>query len=174
MTERLWAPWRIGFLVGPKTGGCFMCEAISADPGRDRDTFVLERGARCFVIMNRYPYTNGHLLVAPHAHEGEFTRLDADVLTEVGLLTQRWIGILRSLMRPAGFNVGWNLGECAGAGVADHVHQHIVPRWNGDHNFMSTCADTRMINQSLEEAWAQLSAASCRPDDPNSRDQNGK
>lgn len=159
MTERLWAPWRIGFLVGPKSPGCFMCEAVARGRGGDAETLVLERGQHAFVIMNRYPYTNGHLLVAPNHHEGEFTALDPATLAEISHLTQRWIGILRQVMRPAGFNVGWNLGECAGAGVADHVHEHIVPRWSGDHNFMSTCGETRLINQSLTEAWTLLAAA---------------
>ena len=165
MTDRLWAPWRIGFLVGPKEPGCFLCAAAnppSDRPEADHEALVLEHGRRCLVIMNRYPYTNGHLMIAPRAHEGEFTNLDDETLTEVGQLTRVWIGVLREVMRPAGLNIGWNLGECAGAGVADHLHQHIVPRWNGDHNFMSTCADTRMINQSLEEAWHLLTAARAR------------
>lgn len=169
MTERLWAPWRIGFLVGPKAPDCFLCDAATPPPERseaDREALVLEHGHRCFVIMNRYPYTNGHLMIAPRNHEGEFTHLDNETISEIGHLTQVWLRILREVMRPAGFNIGWNLGECAGAGVSDHLHQHIVPRWSGDHNFMSTCADTRIINQSLAEAWALLSAARARAPRP--------
>ncbi len=158
--DPLWAPWRVGFILGPKTPDCFMCTAVSRPP--EIETLLLDRTERCFVILNRYPYNNGHLLVGPCRHEGDFTGLDDDELAEIGRLTRHWIGVLRQVMRPDGFNVGWNLGTAAGAGVADHLHQHIVPRWNGDTNFMTICAEQRVINQSLEEAWRLLSAASAR------------
>jgi ATP adenylyltransferase len=157
----LWAPWRIGFLVGPKSPTCFMCDAW-ATPQRDAETLVLDRGSHAFVIMNRYPYSGGHLLVAPAAHQGDYAALDDETALEIAQLTRLWLGLLRETMKPDGFNLGWNLGAAAGAGIAEHVHEHLVPRWNGDHNFMSVCADTRIINQSLEEAWKLLHGARAR------------
>lgn len=155
---RLWAPWRIGFIMGPKSGHCFMCDPQLQDASFDKETLLLERGAHCNVIMNRYPYTNGHLLVAPRAHVADFTDLPRDTVEELGLLSQRWIGVLRDAMHPHGFNMGYNLGEAAGAGIAAHLHEHIVPRWNGDTNFMTVCGDVRLINQSLMEAWHLLTS----------------
>lgn len=151
----IWAPWRIGFLVGPKPPGCFLCEAATG-PAHDEENFVLDRGEHAFVIMNRYPYTNGHLLIAPMAHQGDYVGLDDATALEIAQLTRRWIAVLGAAMKPDGFNVGWNFGLVAGAGVADHIHEHVVPRWNGDHNFMSVVSDMRLINQSLTESSALL------------------
>lgn len=158
-SEALWAPWRIGYILAHKEGACFMCEAVVAEPSQDEELLVLERGRTCFVVMNRYPYANGHLLIAPNVHQGDFTALDDDVLMELGTLTRRWVGIIKTVMRPEGFNLGYNLGKAGGAGFADHLHEHIVPRWLGDSQFMSTCADTRILNQSLAEGWRLLREA---------------
>jgi ATP adenylyltransferase len=133
-----------------------MCEAVERGPAAEEELLVLEWGERAFVIMNSYPYSNGHLLIAPRDHVGDYEQLDDATLTEIGQLTRTWVGVLRQAMRPDGFNLGWNLGKAAGAGVADHLHQHIVPRWTGDVNFMAACADLRVINQSLAEAWQLL------------------
>jgi ATP adenylyltransferase len=154
MPERLWAPWRLGFILGPKPEGCFLCQK----PGeqRDAENYVLERGSTCFVILNAYPYNNGHLLISPYRHTGDFGVLTTEELNELMSLTQRWVQRLQERMRPEGFNIGFNVGKAAGAGVAEHLHQHIVPRWSGDTNFMSTVSDMRVINQSLDELYALL------------------
>lgn len=158
MKDGLWAPWRIGFILGPPAEGCFLCDAsyTLADAARNEENLVLEQGERCFVIMNRYPYNGGHLLIAPRLHGGDFTVLDDETVTELGLLTRRWLRVLTDAMHPDGFNVGYNLGKAAGAGLAGHLHAHVVPRWDGDTNFMSVCTDYRIINQSLLEAWQLL------------------
>ena len=139
-----------------------MCDAVALDATHDEETLLLERGSRCFVIMNKYPYNNGHVLIAPMQHEGDLAALDDETMAELGRLTQRWIRVLRAAMRAQGFNVGYNLGEVAGAGVADHVHGHVVPRWGGDANFMSVVADCRVVSQSLTEAWHLLREAASR------------
>ncbi|MEW6280325.1 MAG: HIT domain-containing protein [Candidatus Eremiobacterota bacterium] len=152
--ERLWAPWRIGFILGPREEGCFLCR-LPAERA-DRQNYLLERGSRAFVCLNAFPYTNGHLLVSPYRHAGDFQVLESDEMSEMMQLAQRWMGIMSETMKPHGFNLGMNLGAAAGAGVADHLHLHVVPRWGGDHNFMSTVADIRLINQSLEECFELL------------------
>jgi ATP adenylyltransferase len=152
--ERLWAPWRIGFILGPHEEGCFLCRLPAQD--RDAENYLLQRGTHSFVCLNRFPYTNGHLLISPYRHTGEFTSLTPEELGEMTQLAQSWVGRLQQEMRPGGFNLGMNLGKPAGAGVADHVHMHVVPRWEGDHNFMSTVGDIRLINQSLDELYQVL------------------
>ena len=156
--ERLWAPWRMDYIRADADGVCFLCEAARRDPSgdRDRESLVLARGAKSFVIMNRYPYNNGHLLVAPFRHEGEFGRIEDDELREMMRFLQAADGILRSEMRAEGVNVGLNLGRAAGAGLLDHLHFHIVPRWTGDTNFMPVVADTHTIPQALDELWEGL------------------
>jgi ATP adenylyltransferase len=154
VSDRLWAPWRIGFILSEKSGGCFLCDAPASD--KDEENLLLERGRRCIAILNRYPYNNGHLMIAPLRHTGDLTSLDADESLELMQMTQTWIKVLDAAMHPHGYNLGFNLGIAAGAGVADHVHFHIVPRWNGDTNFMSIVGEERVINQSLAEAYALL------------------
>ena len=154
--ERLWAPWRMEFIRADTDGVCFLCEAAGALPERDREFLVLARGAKAFVIMNRYPYNNGHLLVAPCRHEGDFGAFDDDELREMMRLLQLADRIVRSEMRAEGVNIGLNLGRAAGAGLVDHLHFHIVPRWVGDTNFMPVIAETRTIPQALDELWEEL------------------
>ncbi len=138
--DRFWAPWRMELIEAPKTGGCFMCDAVAAPPDRDREHLVLRRGRLAFVIMNRFPYNNGHLLVATCRHEGCFEEITPDELAEIMSLAQAADGIMRRTMDAHGMNIGLNLGECAGAGVADHLHLHVVPRWRGDTYFMPVVA----------------------------------
>ena len=156
--QRLWAPWRMEFIAGEKGDGCFLCEAGGADGESDRGLLVLERGAKAFVIMNRYPYNNGHLLVAPIRHGGEFCEMTTEESAEVMALAQRWQGVICEVMKAEGFNVGMNLGACAGAGVADHLHLHIVPRWTSDTNFMPVIADVHVVPQALRELYDKLHA----------------
>lgn len=155
--DTLWAPWRIGYIKGEKPTGCIFCE--KAAERADDANFILHRGATCFVILNLYPYNNGHLMVVPYQHVASIEDLASDSVAELMALTQRALVALREAMRPTGFNIGINLGTSAGAGVADHVHQHVVPRWVGDTNFMSVVGDTRVLPQSLQSCYALLRPA---------------
>jgi ATP adenylyltransferase len=155
--DTLWAPWRIGYIKGEKPEGCIFC--TKPEERRDAENFILYRGDHCFVILNLFPYNNGHLMVVPYAHLPSLEDLPAATLLEVMSVTQRALGILREEMRPSGFNIGINQGAAAGAGVAEHVHVHVVPRWIGDTNFMPVLADTRVMAQSLESCYAVLEPA---------------
>jgi len=139
--------------------GCPFCDKFQMGREGDRANLVLWRGERAAIVMNLYPYTNGHLMVAPYTHTGELESLDGETLKEMMLLVGRGIRALRRYASPHGFNVGANLGRVAGAGVADHVHLHIVPRWNGDTNFMPVLAETRMIPELLPDTYDRLLAA---------------
>ncbi|MBI5648885.1 MAG: HIT domain-containing protein [Chloroflexi bacterium] len=157
--KHLWTPWRMPYLKAPKETtmtGCIFCDKFRANGEQDRDNLVLWRGQRAGIVMNLYPYTNGHLMVAPYAHTGELETLDAVTLQEMMLLVAQSIRALRAYANPHGFNVGANLGKCAGAGVEDHVHLHIVPRWNGDTNFMPVLAETRMIPEMLPDTYDKI------------------
>ena len=150
------------YLKAPKgavTGSCVFCDKLRDPPEKDRDNLLLARGARAMMMLNLFPYTNGHLLVAPNQHCGDLDALDGETLKEMMLLVSKGIRALRKSMNPQGFNVGANLGRVAGAGVEDHVHFHIVPRWNGDTNFMPVLADTRMIPELLPQTYDSLLAA---------------
>ncbi|MGD2205667.1 MAG: HIT domain-containing protein [Anaerolineae bacterium] len=152
--QHLWSPWRLEYITASQTDGCIFCHAIeSAD---DRENLVLFRGERAFLILNRYPYNNGHFMVAPYAHVGTLEDLDAPILTEMMLLLNRGLAALRTTMHPDGFNVGANLGRVAGAGVADHVHIHAVPRWSGDTNFMPVIGEMRVVPQTWLQTYDQL------------------
>ena len=154
--QRLWAPWRLDYIRGPKAQECIFCRAISADPGDDEAHYVLHRGDRCFALLNAFPYTSGHLMVAPYEHVPSIEALDVTALTELMTLSQRALAALREAYGPEGFNLGVNQGAVAGAGIEDHVHLHVVPRWSGDTNFMSSVGEVRVLPQSLEDSWAEL------------------
>ena len=156
--QQIWAPWRMEFIKGPKPSGCFFCEAAAADPSNDAEFLVLARGNQALAILNRYPYNNGHLMIAPNAHLANLEDLPAATAADVMALTQRSLRVLRQVLSPQGFNLGINAGKIAGAGVADHVHQHVVPRWDGDTNFMPVIAETKVLNESLTASYAQLRA----------------
>jgi ATP adenylyltransferase len=136
--------------------GCFLCDAARAGRPRDRELLVLARGEVSFVVMNRYPYTGGHLLVSPYRHEGDLGGVGEDELREIMRFLQAADRILRSEMHADGTNIGLNLGRAAGAGILGHLHFHIVPRWVGDTNFMPVVAGTHTIPQALEELWGEL------------------
>ena len=152
--ERLWAPWRLEYIQGPKPDECIFCARPEA--GDDRAALVVHRGERCFAMLNAYPYSNGHLMVAPYEHVPSIEDLDAATAGEVMALAQESIGALREAYGPDGFNLGINQGKIAGAGVEDHVHLHVVPRWGGDTNFMPVIASTRVLPQSLEDSYDAL------------------
>ncbi|NJE55129.1 HIT domain-containing protein [Thermococcus sp. 21S9] len=150
----LWAPWRIEYIRSPKHDGCIFCDFPKEN--RDRERLILYRGEKAFVIMNNYPYNPGHVMVAPYRHVANWEELTDEELLEIMKLTQLMIRAIKRAMNPDGFNLGVNLGRVAGAGIDSHVHLHIVPRWNGDTNFMPVIADTKVIPESLEEAYDEL------------------
>ena len=156
--DRLWAPWRLSYVASAKPPGehdpCFICRGLAEK--NDRENLVALRGSHSIAVLNRFPYNNGHLLVAPNAHKGELHELDAVEMLEMQQTIARLVGILRDMMKPDGFNIGLNLGNAAGAGLPGHLHWHIVPRWNGDTNFMPVLTDTRVIVQSLDEFYTYL------------------
>lgn len=154
--DQLWAPWRIGYVAQPdkEKDGCFLCEAAESD--QDRENLVIWRGGHCFCIMNRWPYNNGHLLVAPYGHKADLCELGEQEMLEQMQMLRRCKERLADALDPDGYNVGLNLGAAAGAGLEAHLHWHIVPRWNGDTNFMPALADTKVIPQSLDHLWQLL------------------
>lgn len=144
----LWAPWRIDYIRGPKDGDCFFCEKAARH--EDVADHVIARGEHAFVLLNDFPYNSGHLLVAPYRHLGDLAELTPAERAEIMELLVQAERLLHRVMRPQGFNIGFNLGLPAGAGVADHVHGHVVPRWNGDTNFMPVLGSTRVVPEALD------------------------
>ncbi|MFC2037142.1 HIT domain-containing protein [Chloroflexota bacterium] len=155
--KHLWSPWRLEYLMAPKVEGCIFCHAARKDD--DQESLVLLRGERAFLILNRYPYNNGHFMAVPYSHVPSLEDLDTPTLTGVMLLLNRGLAALRSTMSPDGFNIGVNLGRVAGAGVEDHVHIHAVPRWAGDTNFMPVLGDMRVVPQTWLQTYDLLKAA---------------
>ena len=156
-TKALWAPWRMEYIRRPSGGGCFLCEILPA--GNDRANLVLRRDPHAVLLMNRYPYNNGHLLVAPRRHVADLGDLSPEERAAIMDLLDLGVQALRATVRPDGFNLGFNLGGAAGAGLESHLHGHIVPRWSGDTNFMPVLADVKVVPQAMDELWADLSAA---------------
>lgn len=151
----LWAPWRMTYILSDrKEEGCIFCPGD--DRTRDEERLILYVGTRTMVLMNRYPYNNGHLLVAPVRHVSELAGLSNDETLDVLLTVRRSIDALKAIMNPEGFNVGLNLGRVAGAGMEDHMHFHIVPRWNGDTNYMTVFGEVRVIPEHIRETYRQL------------------
>jgi len=136
--------------------GCFLCDAVRSPKEEWREKLVLHVGKKAFVIFNKYPYNAGHLMVAPIEHVGNYLALDEETVLEIHKLTQACIRALQETIKPHGFNLGYNLGRAAGAGLEDHIHFHIVPRWNGDTNFMPTLSNTKVISQDLYELYDRL------------------
>ena len=152
--ERLWAPWRMTYVGGAsQPTGCIFCAATTGDP---RERLLLGTTAHSLVMLNRYPYQNGHLMVAPRRHTADLPALPAAEHVDLAETLRRSLATLGEAFRPGGFNVGMNLGTCAGAGVVDHLHWHIVPRWDGDTNFMPVLADVRVMPQHLVETYERL------------------
>jgi ATP adenylyltransferase len=152
--ERLWTPWRMIYIGGPPVPGCFLC--VKAAEDRDEENLILHRTEHAFVLLNLYPYNSGHLMVAPYLHTGELTALPPEVGSDLLSLTQQAVGALTTEYGPEGFNVGMNLGKVAGAGLPDHLHLHIVPRWNGDTNFMPITGGTKVLPETLDQTYARL------------------
>ncbi len=182
--ETLWSPWRMAYISGtpapdsgggtgggaagdgqepaaateatPEAAGCIFCTKPAAGPGHDRANLLLWRGEHAFVILNLYPYNSAHLMVVPYRHLHDVTRLTAAECTEIMVLFQRMVAALAAEYGPQGFNAGMNLGEVAGAGIADHLHLHVVPRWAGDTNFMPVVGQTKVLPEALEQTYDRL------------------
>lgn len=158
--NNLWAPWRIPYIRGlDRDDGCFLCHDL-AHPQEDDENLVLWRTERCLVVLNRFPYNNGHLLIAPARHIAGLDETDDDEMLELTKLVREAQRALSLTLHPHGFNVGLNFGRCSGAGLPGHMHIHVVPRWDGDTNFMSVCSDTKVVSQSLVDLLAEMKAAS--------------
>ena len=158
--DRLWSPWRYRYISSAPAGGCIFCDKAAEQ--RDEENLILYRAERNFVLLNLYPYTSGHLMIAPYAHVATLEAAEEDTLAEMSRLARAAERHLRATYKAPGFNVGMNIGECAGAGVAGHIHMHVLPRWTGDANFMSTVAETRVLPEDLHTSWERLSAAFAR------------
>jgi len=152
--KRLWAPWRMKYILKSREKGCFLCDIIQAR--EDRKNLVLRRGKVCLLVLNRYPYNNGHLMVAPYRHVDTLQAMNDAERSELLALAAASCVALKKAVHPDGFNIGINLGATAGAGLKDHLHLHIVPRWEGDTNFMPVIAGIKVIPQSLDALWRQL------------------
>jgi ATP adenylyltransferase len=157
VTKQLWAPWRLEYIQSAdEQDGCVFC---LADEGDDEERLVVHRGEGAFVLLNKFPYASGHLMIAPRRHVGELGGLEDGEALEIHHLARQGIAALREVYAPEGFNLGWNLGRSAGAGVVDHVHLHVVPRWVGDTNFMPVLADVKVLPEHLLETRRRLARA---------------
>jgi ATP adenylyltransferase len=155
--DHLWTPWRYAYVTGAdRTTGCIFCDAPKET---DEKAHIVYRGTHCYIILNTYPYTNGHVMIVPYAHLDELQKLPSAAATEMMALTQRMEVVLRSLYRPDGVNLGMNIGQAAGAGVAGHIHMHILPRWIADANFASVIGETRVLPEALETTWQRIRQA---------------
>ncbi len=153
--QNLWAPWRITYIQEqPNENGCFLCNAVQDN--QDKKHFVVHRGKECFCILNKFPYNSGHLMVVPNKHKADISDLSGQEMLEIMEMTRDMKELLTKIMKPEGFNLGINLGKSAGAGLVGHFHLHIVPRWNGDTNFMPVVSDIKVIPQSLEDLYKEF------------------
>ena len=158
MTEKLWAPWRLEYVAEAGSHeGCVFCAEAAGELGDG--SLVVARGSHAFVLLNKFPYASGHLMVAPFRHLAELAELESDEVAELHALTTAGIDVLRRVYRPDAFNVGWNLGAVAGGSIAGHLHEHLVPRWSGDTNFMPVLADVKVLPEHLRATRERLRAA---------------
>lgn len=157
--RNLYAPWRVEYVEAGPEPGCLFCRVAAASPTDDRRNLVLHREPQALVVLNKFPYNPGHLMVAPRAHQPSLADLDDDQTLILMRLVRRSLRVLERELRPDGFNVGANLGRVAGAGVPDHVHLHVVPRWSGDTNFMPLLAEVKVVNEHVERTWERLTRA---------------
>ena len=155
--DYLWTPWRYTYVTGVNQAiSCIFCNAPKES---DQKALIVHRGTHCYIILNTYPYTNGHVMIVPYTHLDELQKLPTDAASEMMALSQRMESVLRSLYRPDGINLGMNLGKAAGAGVAGHIHMHILPRWVADANFVSVIGETRVLPEALEVTWERIRKA---------------
>ncbi len=154
--EYLWAPWRIEYIQRATEGGCILCQKPREN--KDEANLILYRGQHNFIILNAFPYNPGHLMVAPYRHIANFEDLGNEEVMELFDIIKKGLGLLKEVMKPTGFNIGLNVGKVAGAGIAEHLHTHIVPRWHGDTNFMPVLADTKVVSEALSATYQKLRA----------------
>ncbi|MBW8012578.1 MAG: HIT domain-containing protein [Chloroflexi bacterium] len=156
--KHLWSPWRMEYIKSEKNNaGCVFCEALDQTDGAEN--LIVFRGQSAFLILNRYPYTSGHLMALPFEHTPTLTGLNPQIRAEMMELTTKGMQVLETLYQPQGYNLGANIGEAAGAGIEEHVHLHIVPRWKGDTNFITTTGETRVLPEALEETYRRVREA---------------
>ena len=156
--DYLWTPWRYAYVSGTeKTEGCVFCNAVKEKD--DAKALIVYRGKSCFVILNAFPYTPGHVMIVPYAHLDELRKLPIDAANEMMALSQQMESVLRELYRPDGINLGMNIGKAAGAGIAGHIHMHVLPRWVADANFVSVVGETRILPETLDVTWARMKKA---------------
>lgn len=159
--DYLWTPWRYAYVsTAEKASGCIFCELPKLE---DQKALIVHRGLHCFVILNSFPYTSGHVMIVPFAHLDQMQRLPTEAAHEMMDLSQKMEGVLRKLYNPDGINLGMNIGKAAGAGVAGHVHMHVLPRWVADANFMSVVGETRVLPESLETTYKRIKSALGNP-----------
>ena len=154
MMNKLWAPWRIDYIRTPKEKGCIFCNKSHDED--DRESLILYRGNESFVLMNLYPYSNGHLMISPYQHTSDTNDISSQGNEEIMWLANQSMNILTHAMNAEGFNFGANLGKAGGAGIEEHIHYHIVPRWSGDTNFMPVVGNTKVLVEGLRESWDNL------------------
>lgn len=153
--DRLWAPWRMQYIENAdKAEGCIFC--VKSQEDHDSESLILLRGERAFIMLNAFPYSNGHVMISPYRHTADLDDLTDPEMLELMTLTRRGVNLLKAAFSPDGFNIGINMGRTAGAGIADHVHIHVVPRWSGDTNFMPVIGDVRVIPESLQVVYERL------------------
>ncbi len=156
--KKLWAPWRMEYILNEidKQDGCIFCDFPTKNS--DQEYLILYRSEKCYVIMNKFPYNNGHLMVVPYQHTGDMLDLDDDTLLDIQKTIRKTVEVMRSVLHPQAMNIGLNMGRMAGAGIDEHIHYHIVPRWDGDTNFMPVISGTKVVSESLQATWSKLSA----------------
>jgi ATP adenylyltransferase len=160
--DYLWTPWRYAYVSSTeKTSGCVFCQAVES--GDDAKARIAYRGPHCFIILNAYPYTPGHVMIVPYAHLDELRKLPPQAAHEMMNLSQRMESVLRELYRPDGINLGMNIGKAAGAGIAGHIHMHILPRWVADANFVSVIGETRILPETLDVTWKRIKDELAKP-----------
>jgi ATP adenylyltransferase len=156
--QPLWAPWRMEFIRSEKPKECIFCEFPAAPPSEDRKNLLVHRSPHAFTLLNKFPYNSGHVMVIPRAHVSDLGALAPDAWDDLQAELRLAADVVKSVYKPEGLNVGMNLGKVAGAGIEEHLHWHVVPRWGGDNNFMPVLADVRVVVEALDEAWQRLSA----------------
>ncbi|MCF7874969.1 MAG: HIT domain-containing protein [Candidatus Omnitrophica bacterium] len=152
--DKLWAPWRIKYVSQKKDSGCLFCKINKQK--KDKKNHIILRSLHCFVVLNRYPYNNGHLLVTPYRHTSDFEKLKKEEIFDIYKVMIKIKKMVKKVLQPDGFNLGLNIGETAGAGITEHLHFHLVPRWRGDTNFMPVLSETKIISQSLDDLYNKL------------------
>lgn len=157
--NKLWAPWRLEYIVSvdKEKDGCIFCDLPKEDS--DKKNLIVYRDEYCFIILNKYPYNNAHVMVVPYEHKSDLLELSDNILLNTQQVTKKVVKVIKELMNPHGFNIGINIGRPAGAGIDEHLHYHIVPRWNGDTNCMPVLANTKVISEALDQTWEKLHKA---------------